>query len=137
MIERVWWNTSLMAAQISSLVTNNLVHGGLGNLEAELAHLLHRDAVGEDADVVESHAPSGLEGPIERVRLEGLDAYDLHGRRKVLEVAPDPGDQPAPADRNEDRVEVAAVAEDLDGDRALSRDHERVVERVDEGEAAL
>ena len=67
-----------------------------------------------------------------------LDADDAHLRVERLHVGRDAGDQPAAADRHEDRVERPGVlAQDLHADRALPGDHVRVVERVDEREPAL
>ena len=45
--------------------------------------------------------------------------------------------EPAAADRDDDRVDVRRVLQDLEADRPLAGDHERVVERVDEHAARL
>ena len=112
---------------------DDLVDRRLHDRERELADLADRDAVGEDADAIEHDAPSGRERLVHRVRLERLDADDADARPQRLDVAGDPGDQPAAADRHEDRRDVAElVPQDLVGDRALSGDHERIVERMHE-----
>ena len=82
--------------------------------EGFLAHLLHRDAVGEDADALERHALLGAQRIVHGRRVHRLDADDLDLGIEVLHVHRDAGDQPAAADRHEDRVEVAArLAQDL------------------------
>ena len=50
----------------------------------------------------------------------------------ALATAAMPGDQPAAADAGDDRAHVRALLQDLQPDRALTGDHVRVVERVDE-----
>ena len=73
-----------------------------------------------------------------RRRVLRLDADDAHPRREILHVGRDAGDEAAAADRHEDRVEIALMlAQHLDRNRALARDHVRIVERMDEGEVAL
>ncbi len=47
----------------------------------------------------------------------------MNGRR-------DTGDEPAAADRNDHRVELRKLLEQLEPDRALAGDHGRVVERM-------
>ena len=46
-----------------------------------------------------------------------------------------PADQPATADRDHQHLEVGRRLQHLQGERALARDHGRVVERMDEGQA--
>ena len=103
------------------------------------AHRAHRDAVGEDADVVEGDAPAGLQRLVHRVRLERLDADDADVGQHRLDVAGDAGEQAAAADRDEHRVQrfPLPVADDLVADGALPGDDQRVVERVDEGESGF
>ena len=48
-----------------------------------------------------------------------------------------PAMSPPPPTGNDDRVDAGRVLEDLEPDRALAGDHERVVERVDERRARL
>ena len=71
-------------------------------------------------------------------RVHRLDAHDAHLRVERLHVGGDARDQAAATDGDEDRIgRVRQLAQDLHADRALPRDHVGVVERVDEGEAAL
>ena len=71
----------------------------------------------------------------QRGRALGLDADDADAERR--DGGRDPRDEPAAADRDDDRVDVGGVLEDLEPDGALPRDHERIVERVDERRARL
>ena len=87
---RVSSKMSLMAAQISSLVTRTtVVHDLLREREGQLAHLAHGHAVGEDADVIERDAPAGPQRLVHRVGLERLDADDAHLGHERLDVAAD------------------------------------------------
>ena len=57
---------------------------------------------------------------------------------EVLDVHRDARDQPAAADRHEDRIQLAAaLAQDLHRDRALAGDDVGIVERVHEHQVAL
>ena len=110
----------------------------LGDGERVHADLAHGDAVGEDADVVERHAPARLQRAVHRVGLERLDADDLHVGPQGLDVAGDARDEPAAADGDEHGRQVAlALAQDLLADRALAGNHQRVVEGMDRDGAAL
>ena len=118
---------------------HDLVDGELRDLERVHADGAHRDAVGEDADVVERDAPAGLQRLVHRVRLERLDADDADVGQHGLDVAGDAGEQAAAADRHEHRVQRLAlpVPDDLVADGALPGDDQRIVERVDEREPGL
>ena len=67
--------------------------------ERGFADLAHGDAVGEDPDVIQMHAPARRQRLVHRVGLERLDADDLHVRPQHLQVPGDAGDQTAAADR--------------------------------------
>ena len=85
-----------------------------------------------------AHAAARGQRLIHRVGPERLDADDAHGRPQRLDVAADAGNQPAAADRHEDRRDVAqAMPQDLVADGALARDDQRVVERMHERHAPL
>ena len=58
-------------------------------------------------------------------------------RWPFLERRGNAGNQAAAADSDDDHVDIGQVLEDLEPDRAVAGDHLRVVERVDEREAAL
>ncbi len=139
MMVRVSSKMSLMAAQTSSLRhADDLVHRLAHDRERQLADLAHGDAVGEDADVIERHTTARRERPIHRVGFVRLDADHLDVGTQRLDVAGNPGDQAAAADRHEHRRQaVLAVAENLGADRALARDDQRVVEGVNERHPAL
>ena len=120
---RVSSKMSLMAAQTSSLVTRTIsLDRLLHDRERPLADFAHRDAVGENADVIELDAAARGERLVHRVGFERLDANDLHLRPDRLDVAGDAGDEPAAAHRHEHRRDaVLGVAQNLVADRALSR----------------
>ena len=110
-IVRVSSKMSLIAAQISSLVTRMIsLTVALDDRERVLADLLHRDAVGEHADLVEPHAAAGRQRLRHRVRIHRLDADDLHVGLQRLDVGADAGDQPAAADRHEHGRQVSGSA---------------------------
>src|SRR5690606_33096324 len=67
----------------------------------------------------------------------GLDADDADRRPERLDGGRDAGDEAAAPDRHDHDVGVGRVLEDLEADRALARDDVRIVERMDEREAAL
>ena len=66
-----------------------------------------------------------------------LDADHLDLRPLGLDRDRDAGREPAAADRHHDPREVGDVLEQLEPERALPGDDRRVVERVDEREAAV
>ena len=84
----------------------HFVHRLLHDRERALTDLAHGDAVGEDADVLELHAPAERQRAVHRVGLERLDADDLHVGTQRLDVAGDPGDESASAHGNEHRRET-------------------------------
>ena len=135
MIVRVSSKMSLIAAQISSFETRTIsstVACTIGNVIC--ADLAHRDAVGEDADAIEHDAcgPPPATGYIASAS-NGSTPIIAHSRPERLDVAGDAGNQPAAADRDEDRRHIAeAVTQDFVADRALAGDDERVVERMHE-----
>ena len=90
------------------------------------------------AIVANDSSRTGVPGP-QRRRHRGR-AGRLHADHPYVRVGRlgrhrDPGDQPAAADPGDDRAHVRALLEDLQPDRALTGDHVRVVERVDEDRA--
>ncbi len=116
----------------------HFVHGLPHDLERPLADLAHRDAVREDADVIELHAPAVRERSVHRVGLERLDADHLHIGPQRLDVAGDTGNQTAAADRHEHRRQlILAVTNNLGADRPLPCDDQRIVEGMDERHAGL
>ena len=63
---------------------HDLVDGTLRDPERLLADGAHRDAVGEDADVIEHDAPAGPQRLVHRVGLERLDADDADAGQQAL-----------------------------------------------------
>ena len=115
---------------------DHFLNGALHQREGQRADLADGDAVREDADVLQADAPPGGERLVHGVRLVGLDADHLDVRADRLDVARDARDEPAAAHGHEDRVDLAALAaQNLEGDGALARDHEGVVEGVHEDAA--
>ncbi len=98
------------------------------------ADLAHGDAVGEQVHVRQRDAPARRERACHRVAVLGLDADHARARRYALHVGRDAGDQAPSAHRHEDRVDRSRMlAQDLQADGALPRDHERIVVRMHEG----
>ena len=87
--------------------------------------------------------PVAARGAAERVQHPGvalgLHADDAHLGPQRLDRDRDAGDEPAAADRHDDRVERIGVGlvEELEADRALPGDDERIVERGDERRAGV
>ena len=124
-------------ADLVGIDQDDLVDQLLAEAEGFLADLLHRHAVGEHADLRQAHAPAGLERAGHGVGIHRLDADDLDLRAQALDVGGDAGDQPAAADRHEDRIDRRLVlAQDFHADGALAGDHVRIVVGMDEGELA-
>ena len=65
-----------------------------------------------------------------------LHADDLHMRRERLQRDSDAADEATTAHGYQDHVDLRDIGEQFETDRALSGDHERVVERVDRDEAS-
>jgi hypothetical protein len=135
---RVSSNTSLIAAHISSVSTSTMSSTNRRHRRnVLLSHFLDRDAVGEEPDLFEAHAPAFLQRARHRVRVHRLDPDHFHRRTHALHVGRDAGDEAAAAHRNEDRIGVGLLTQDLHADRALPGDHLRIVVRMDEHEATL
>ena len=101
--------------------------------ERFLPDLLDRHTVRKQPHVRQRHAAAGRERARHRVRIDRLHADDPDFRADALHVRGDPGDQPATAHRDENRVDRALpLAQDLHADRALTCDHIRIVVGMDE-----
>ncbi|MNO94079.1 hypothetical protein D3C76_856910 [compost metagenome] len=67
-----------------------------------------------------------------------LDADDAHLRLQVFDVSGDAGDQPPAPHRHEDRIQrTLMLTQDFHGDRALARDHIRIVKGRNKGAPAF
>jgi hypothetical protein len=138
-IERVSWNTSLIAAHSCVGVDqDDLVEVLLAQPEGLFADLLDRGAVGEQPDIgaARSAGRPSANGPSHRSRWSARRSSGSRGapasRKRRCPL------QPAAADADEDRVDRRLMlAQDLHADRALAGDHVGVVERVHEGEFLL
>ncbi|CAJ6434725.1 Uncharacterised protein [Burkholderia pseudomallei] len=130
---RVSWNTSLIAAQsasVSTVTTSSRYAAQRRNVSSPTS----LTAVPSE----KSPAPARRERLLHRARIVGLHADHLDLRAHRLHVRGHARREPAAADRHEDRVNrPLMLAQDLHRDRALARDHVRIVERMDEREAAL
>jgi hypothetical protein len=83
-------------------------------------NLLHRDAVDEDADVIERHAPLGRDREGRRIGVLRLDADHADLGADLLNVRGDPRCEPA-ANRHEDGAErTRGLVEKLETDRRLA-----------------
>ena len=103
-----------------------------------LSDTLHRHAIGEHSDPIETHTFPRLEGFVHAGGVFRLDTDDPDVRIEVFHIDGDTGDQTSAADRHEDRIDMATrLAQHLDTDRALSRDHIRIIERMNEDQVAL
>ena len=100
--------------------------------ERQVADLSHGDAVGECCRLGHFDERVLFDGGLHRGQDLGLDANDLDLGVGLLDGASDPGDQPAAADGDDDRVEVGVLLEQLEADGALTRDHGAIVEGVRE-----
>ena len=98
-----------------------------------LADLLHRDPVGEQADMGEPDPATCGERARHRIRVLGLDSDHPDLGPHPLHVGGDAARQSAAADGDEDRVDGSlALAQDLHADRTLPRDDVRIIVGVHE-----
>src|SRR6202021_2871706 len=103
---------------------HDLIHMLAGEREAFLADALHRNAVGKHTDALERHAPPHAQRFVHRCRVLGFDTDDLDLRIQILDVHGNAADETAAADRHKDRIyRAAALAQDLNANGALARDH--------------
>jgi hypothetical protein len=117
---------------------HHLIHVLLAQAESLLADVLHRRAVGEQADRFQPHAAARLERTVHGIGIGRLDADHFRFRPQALDVGRDTGDQAAAADAAEHRVDrLRMLAQDFHADGALPGDHIRIVEGMDEVELLL
>ena len=116
---------------------HDIIHVLLNHLEGGLARILHGDTIREGRDAVEG-LPLMIAVSIEHTRRTGrLHTIDLALRAEALDREGDTGDQSAATDRHDDRVHILELVEDLETDRALTRDDRIIIVRMDEGHARL
>ena len=106
----------------------------LDDAPCQPARLLDCDALGEGCGRRRRTRVFAVHQPVHR-RIQGrLDANYLDVRVERLGGDCDPGNQPAAADRHDDRVEIRLVGEELERDGALTSDDRRIVVGMDENE---
>ncbi len=98
------------------------------------ADVLHRDALGERGAA--ERAMLAVERVPERGIERGLRADDLDRRFDRARRDRVAGDEAAPADREDQEIEVGGILQHLERDGALPCDHQRIVIGVHEGEPA-
>src|SRR6185437_15945316 len=94
-------------ADLVRIQQQDLVDMRLTEIVGLLANTLDRNAVGEYADAIETHAFPRLERLIHTRGVFRLHTDDPDVRIKVFHVNGDTADEAAAADRNEDRIDVA------------------------------
>ena len=99
---------------------DHVVEQRVEDAHRQLAGLLHEDAVRD-----------------REARLAGLHADDAHVRLHRAQRGGDPGREPAAADRDEDGLGRLELLRQLEADRALAGDHDRILERMEERRAGL
>ena len=125
-------------------------HRGLERLlldEQDLAHVLADDRKGQPAGLLHGDPARdrrvAARDRLARERLlhgrkaRRLHAEDLEPRAQRVRGERDAGEQPPAADGRDERIEIGNVGEHLERQRALTRDHLRVVVGVHEDEPAL
>ena len=135
-MERVSWNTSLIAAHTASVSTSTISSTYFLQMRKRFfADQLDRRAVREQADIVERDALLGFERSVHGIGIGGLHADDLDVGAHLLDVSRHARDQSAAADGAEDGVDGRLMlAQDFHADGALSGDDIGIVERMHEGE---
>ena len=113
---------------------DDVVEEGRAQAEGLIADPAHGDALGEQADALESDRPGGVESCRQAGGLLVLDADDGDIGHELLDQDGDPRSQTAAAHGHEDAVELGVLLNHLQPDGALTGDHPRVVERGDEGQ---
>ena len=138
-MDRVSSKMSLIAAQISSVetsTTSSTQVRAIRNGSAPICFTATPSAKIPTCSRI-TRSPR-RERRVERRSVLGLDPDDAGLRPQRLDVGGDTGDQAAPADLDEDRVEgLALLADDLHPHRALPGNDVLVVERRDEDHPAF
>ena len=94
------------------------------------------ESPGRGRDRIEGDELAGLHAAVQGRCARRLDTDDTDARAQGPRRRGDAGDQAAAADGDHERVRVGGVGQDLQRDRALAGDHDRIGKRVDVGQAA-
>ena len=113
----------------------HVVDGALDDRAREHAGLAHRDALGQAR--LGRGQLQALEGRVHAREVLGLHAHDLDLGLDLARRQGHARDHAAAAHRHHQHLELRRGGQHLERDRALARDHPRVVVGVDHGEAAL
>ena len=109
----------------------------LDDAAGQLARLLDRDPLGQGHRARPGTRVLAAHQPVHRRVERRLHADDLDPRGERLGGDRDPRNQPAAADRHDDRVEIGPVGQQFERDRPLAGDDRRVVIGVDKGQAVF
>ena len=110
----------------------DVVYVLLDECEGYVARAAHGDAVGHGAHDLQGDGMSGEERGWVRRRTRRLRTDDLDIRALRGDSERDSGKEPAAAGAHDDSAHVGHLLEDLQSERALSRDDVGVIERRDE-----
>ena len=111
---------------------NHLVQGLTQHPEGFLAHLGHRRAIGKQAHLLELDPPAPVEGGLEAGGVIRLHGDDLHLRTDKFDIGGDARAESTAAHADKDGVEGSGqLAQEFQGYGSLTRNHLRIIERVD------
>ena len=117
---------------------DEVIHMLLDEFIGEFARHFHRDAVGEDADVVQRLARAAAHSGGHGGGILWLDADDFDIRTQAFRQYGDASEQATAAAGHEDGIDVVRMlGEDFQRNGALSGNHVRIVEGMDIGVAVL
>ncbi len=113
---------------------NDVVHILLNQRQGALAGAPDGDAIGDGRGRHERHRLALRDRNFHGRQARRLHPENLNLRVRLFQRAGDAADQPAAADRNDDRFEVGMLLDELQADSALSGDDGIVIEGMHEGE---
>ena len=120
------------AAQFVVVDTHELVDVALAQRERVRHRIRRAEAVGDRCDALDLLRRTFGEAAMHAVRAVRLDAVDLAAWLQLLDRARDAGAEPAAADRDEDRVELAGLAQELVTEARRAERRARPFERMHE-----
>src|SRR2546425_7531063 len=113
---------------------HDVIHEALDHGEIDLADPTHAQAI-NDRLAVDGLEMTGFDALLHRWAVRRFDADYANSWVVALDGHRYPGDQPAPADRHDHRVDVGPVLHDLQAESALSGDELLIIEGVHVGES--